>query len=293
MPTVIGTLPTILENGTPQDATQVMQIVNFLRDQVNANAALLASSFSFAGNGDPSTIPGNAIQPYMLWADTSVTPPMLRRRNAANTAWVPVAKLLLNNSVSANVDVTPVGDVTATDVQAAIAALDARITANATAVTALANPDLIGTPIGGYITPFSPPPTNDPRFRYIVCTAGQSGAGGYNNDVLTSETVTGSDPTITATAVVNLAGSPMNGITVPLVNTSRAFFRPGTAAGAIVNSQNLSHAHSYLQQGGSAGIASGNYLTINWTNNGSTTGISGGSEAAPRYMPFVYYQRIL
>lgn len=89
-----------------------------------------------------------------------------------------------------------------------------------------------------------PPPTNDPSFRYIILTAGLTGAGQYNEGVLTDETVTGSDPTITATAVVSLAGSPMDGKTIDLINTSRVFLRPAESAGPIVDSQNAAHSHS-------------------------------------------------
>jgi hypothetical protein len=87
----------------------------------------------------------------------------------------------------------------------------------------------LGTPIGGYITPFSPPPTNDPRFRYVLCTAGQTGSGKYNNGILTDETVTGSAPLIEATAKVSLAGSPFDGLTIHLINTEGRFVGAGAA----------------------------------------------------------------
>lgn len=89
----------------------------------------------------------------------------------------------------------------------------------------------LGTPIGGYITPFSPPPKDDPRFRYILCTAGETGSGGYNEGVLTGETVTGSGATVLATAVVNLQGSPMHGQTVHLINTESRFVGAGLVEG--------------------------------------------------------------
>ncbi|MBA4774295.1 MAG: hypothetical protein H2044_01395 [Rhizobiales bacterium] len=71
------------------------------------------------------------------------------------------------------------------------------------------------------------PPNNNPRYRYIILTAGQTGSGGYNNGVLTSEGVSGSWPAISASAVISLAGSPFNGRQVQLINTSRTFLRPG------------------------------------------------------------------
>jgi len=55
-----------------------------LAQAVNAALASLASQTS--GATDPSTLAGG-VQPFSFWADTSVTPNMLRQRNAANTAW--------------------------------------------------------------------------------------------------------------------------------------------------------------------------------------------------------------
>lgn len=83
------------------------------------------------------------------------------------------------------------------------------------------------------------PPTNSPGYRFVKLTAGDA----YNAGVLTSESVTGSGATISATAVVSLAGSPFNGLTINLLNTERRYVRPGSA-GVIEESSNLSHTHS-------------------------------------------------
>lgn len=85
----------------------------------------------------------------------------------------------------------------------------------------------LGTPIGGYITPLAPPPTDDPRYRYMLCTAGETGSGGYNEGILTGETVTGTAPLVVATATVSLAGSPFDGLTIHLINTERRFVGAG------------------------------------------------------------------
>lgn len=87
----------------------------------------------------------------------------------------------------------------------------------------------LATPIGGYITPLSAPPKDDPRFRYALCTAGQDGPGGYNEGILTGETVSGSDPLVIATATVSLAGSPFDGLTIHHINTEKRFLGAGTA----------------------------------------------------------------
>lgn len=173
----------------------------------------------------------------------------------------------------------------------------------------------MGMPVGMEfpLHPNAPlPPTDDPSFRYIILTAGLDGAGQYNEGVLTDETVTGSDPTITATATVSLAGSPMNGQTIDLINTSRVFLRPGPAAGPIVDSQNKLHAHTGVASeagahnhnivvGGNtgSGVPAGGIGTTRPTSSGGnhthalTINGDGGQESSPRYIPRVYLMRIL
>src|SRR5690606_15300727 len=67
------------------------------------------------------------------------------------------------------------------------------------------------------------PPTGSPDFRFIKLTAG----GAYNAGVLTNESVTGTEPLVIATAEISLAGSPVNGATVHLINTERRALRAG------------------------------------------------------------------
>lgn len=86
-------------------------------------------------------------------------------------------------------------------------------------------------------------PPKDKRYRYILLSAGQTAEGGYNNGVLTGEKLTGSAPSLLATAKIALAGSPMNGETINLLNTSNLFLRAGTS-NAIEESQNLNHTHT-------------------------------------------------
>lgn len=83
----------------------------------------------------------------------------------------------------------------------------------------------------------SSPPTDNANYRYIKLTASDA----YNTGVLTSESVTGSAPLVVATAVISLAGSPINGKTVNLINTERRFVRAG-ASGDVQNDsvQNIS-----------------------------------------------------
>ncbi|QIG76642.1 hypothetical protein EVC28_018 [Rhizobium phage RHph_I1_23] len=65
------------------------------------------------------------------------------------------------------------------------------------------------------------PPT-DQSYRFIELAAGESFSGGYNDGVLTSETVSGSYPNVTATAIISDASSPFNGQAVELIGTESA-----------------------------------------------------------------------
>ncbi|MCZ7500691.1 hypothetical protein [Agrobacterium sp. ST15.13.015] len=88
---------------------------------------------------------------------------------------------------------------------------------------------------------FVAPPKNR-SYRYILLSAGEAGVGGYNEAVLTAESVSGSSPTISATATVSLVGSPFNGATARLINTTREILRPGSP-GVLQAGQISSHTH--------------------------------------------------
>lgn len=151
-----------------------------------------------------------------------------------------------------------------------------------------------GTPIGvpiailDHITGCPVPPTDHPHFRYIKLTAGHA----YNTGVLVAETVTGTSPTITASAEVNLPGSPLHGSRVPLLNTSGTFLRPSTAPGSIWDSQNLVHSHPIPSSGVTSSNASFSHLGSSSTYS-RYTDPSGGPEAHPRFIAVSYYMRLL
>lgn len=139
------------------------------------------------------------------------------------------------------------------------------------------------------------PPTDSSDFRYIKLTASDS----YNTGVLTGESVSGSAPTVTATAIISLAGSPLNGQTVQLINTERRFLRAG-APGTLEDSQNAAHTHSGPGAfvGNSATSSTPGQSTtglVRNTTDGVNTGIgsSGGAEARSRNMGVTVYMRIL
>lgn len=165
--------------------------------------------------------------------------------------------------------------------------------------------------LADHITGVSAPPTNK-VYRYIRLTAGQTGSGQYNNGVLTSESVSGSAPEITATATISLSGSPLNGQTVRLLNTERRFLRAGSA-GTLEDSANKSHDHGGAVGAGGSHSHSYDRPTVVGVSGsgtgafvlGSTSGTTstaaahdhtvsadGGTEARPRNMGVTYYMRV-
>lgn len=188
------------------------------------NKALQTLATDFSGATDPAAM----AWPYSTWADTGTG--TLKRRNAANSAWVIEGRLLrahLPMYALADVptlDIGPIYIIGKGPAEWVVSEYKALMPDFPT------DSDLqwLGTPIGGYITPLTPPPTDDPRFRYVLCTAGEDGVGGYNEGILTGETVTGSAPLVEATAVVDLDGSPFDGLTIHLINTEGRFVGAGT-----------------------------------------------------------------
>lgn len=150
------------------------------------------------------------------------------------------------------------------------------------------------------------PPTNNTNFRFAKLTAGDT----YNAGVLTSESVSGTSPTITATAVISLSGSPLNGLTVNLINTERRFLRAG-ASGTLEDAMVGMHAHyltnmvngdfaNYDAAGalGGWGIAptSNNVGTARLVAGSDTDpirNISVGNETRPRDQGITAYMRVL
>lgn len=210
-----------------------------------------------------------------------------------------------------------------THAQADVTGLETRLTAIEAAITALGSSG--GTidpwlyyPVGAFVAydtgeGLTPPPL-DKSYRYIDLTAGLTGTGAYNNGALVSETVSGSAPTITATAIVSLSGSPLNGKTINLINTERRFMRSGSA-GTLEDSANLSHNHGGATGSGGAqtvslatvsasGSAAAGYLktpgfyaptsatVASIPDHTHTIDSSGSTEARPRNIGVKYYRRI-
>lgn len=86
-------------------------------------------------------------------------------------------------------------------------------------------------PIGMEVAFDTPPPTNDPRFRFVKLTADDA----YNGSLLTNKVVSGTAPNLVVKMTVNSALSPINGQQIFMLNTMESTRRPGVNGGDIVN----------------------------------------------------------
>ena len=131
-------------------------------------------------------------------------------------------------------------------------------------------------------------PDNSGTAKYIRLTAGQSGAGGYNEGLLTNESVSGSAPLVEATA--EIATGPLAGQIVPLINTEEASLRARETSGVLQMDQMQGH-HHRLRGSGTAQAGSNFVGGMNSTNDDPTVAmsffgadgiISDGSNGTPR-----------
>lgn len=149
------------------------------------------------------------------------------------------------------------------------------------------------------------PPTNK-SYRYVKLTASDA----YNTGILTSQSVTGTAPLVVATAVVSLAGSPINGLTINLINTERRFLRGGSA-GTVENDQmqQITGSHgSFAYAGGTpagaysasinnpsalTGGSTSNYGDSSFTfNSANSPGARTGIETRSKNIGVTYFMRI-
>jgi hypothetical protein len=153
------------------------------------NAAIGTVATDFSGATDPAAF----AWAFSKWADTATG--LLKRRNAANTAWVVVGEIF--PSAGTHWLGKAIGEIF------------------------YLRDDLAGV---------TAPPNTSASFRFIKLTASDP----YNSGVLTGESVSGSAPLVVATATISLAGSPINGASVNLINTERRILRAGSS-GTVQN----------------------------------------------------------
>ncbi|WP_262382870.1 phage tail protein [Pseudomonas proteolytica] len=97
------------------------------------------------------------------------------------------------------------------------------------------------------------PSRNSAAYKYIRLTA----SDGYNSPVLVSESVSGTAPLVIATGVISLAGSPLDGLRINLINTERRYLRAGLP-GVVEQDALQGHFHNVLTgTGAGTGLGSG------------------------------------
>ncbi|CSA93346.1 phage tail-collar fiber domain-containing protein [Vibrio cholerae] len=142
-------------------------------------------------------------------------------------------------------------------------------------------------PIGMEVAFDTPPPTNDPRFRFVKLTYNDA----YNTGLLTSQTLSGSAPELVSTAVISAAKSPINGQTIYLKNTMGVYAVPATTEGIIA--QNIPQPARYRIDSISHGVSLQTGPSISGfiiTSAASESQITGGLK--PRSFGEVLYKRI-
>lgn len=254
------------------------------------NAALQTITTDFSGSDDPAAL----AWPFARWADTANG--RWKIRNAAGTAWIDLGPLLQEGEDPAD------GALFASQAWVAkqvATALDPAV------LGWLSQPIGVPLPLWDHITGVTLPPTDDPRFRYIVLTADDD----YNDGVLTDESVTGSAPLVQATAVIDLEDSPLHGQTIHLINTERRFLRAGGSGVVEADAlQNITGAMSTLVLAGSSGTSSGAFSLTGSASGFFTSGASGNArgvqfdsanvartdtETRPKNVGATYYMRVL
>jgi hypothetical protein len=73
------------------------------------------------------------------------------------------------------------------------------------------------------------PPTDSPLYRYIILSEDEDGVGGYNEGLLTNETITGSGDQ--RFVEYDIVGGVMDGDTIVAVNSCETYFVAGEVAG--------------------------------------------------------------
>lgn len=156
-------------------------------------------------------------------------------------------------------------------------------------------------PVFSHLAGVTIPPTNK-AYRYIKLTAADS----YNDGVLGSESVSGTAPLVLATALITLAGSPINGLSVSLINTERRALRAGSSGtlqddqfqktaiqGSYINSPTALSGSSYSGNTTVSGGPGGTLMTVNAVITDGANGTPrAGLETRAKNIGADYYMRI-
>ncbi|WP_204339140.1 hypothetical protein [Rhizobium leguminosarum] len=120
------------------------------------------------------------------------------------------------------------------------------------------------------------PPSTTSDTVWVELTSGLTGVGAFNNGKLTTESVSGSAPLVSASAVINYGSSPLIGQTIRLLNTEGRIQRPSTSPGALQNDALQDHSHTVRFSDMSGSVGGSDVARFNNANN-VLSGASGGN----------------
>lgn len=132
------------------------------------------------------------------------------------------------------------------------------------------------------------PPQSHPDLVFVKLTAGEDGSGEYNEGKLVSESVSGAFPLTIATAVIDIAASPMYGQTIHLLNTEGRILRPSETDGGLQQDQ-MQQIIGELGAAGANGVYGSSVLPSSGAIKSSLIGgitATGGSGGSYNYIEF-------
>ncbi|EJL6373651.1 phage tail protein [Vibrio cholerae] len=137
--------------------------------------------------------------------------------------------------------------------------------------------EFLSVPVGAEIAFDTPPPTDDPRFRFVKLTADDA----YNGSLLNNKVISGTAPNLVVKMTVNSSLSSINGQQVSMLNTMGASHTPGLTSGVIIQDaiRNLTGSlRSYYLAGNAQ--ATGVLAHTSYGSTPAKVGVAGGDPGA-------------
>jgi hypothetical protein len=78
-------------------------------------------------------------------------------------------------------------------------------------------------------------PSNTGVHRFVKLTAGEDGVGGFNENLVSNEVITGAGDLVVVTADISVG--VLTGQTVSLLNSENRYLKSGASSGAVANDQ--------------------------------------------------------
>jgi hypothetical protein len=91
-------------------------------------------------------------------------------------------------------------------------------------------------------------PSNTGAQRFVKLTAGEDGVGGFNENLVSNEVITGTGELVVVTADITVG--VLTGQTVSLLNSESRYLKAGASSGTVANDQMQHHGHNTTTLGG-------------------------------------------